>query len=368
MDTLFILYYSLNTGGVQTKIIDIINYLQKKRQNLRIILVLQEKQSICQEGNITNRRTTVLYYSDTFWSKIPLIFPLYIIGLTLIYKPKAILSFTLRDTVSAIWAKYICFTKHIKVVVSEDCSEPDGITQELNINFPRVRRLFFRLFYSKADTVCAVSSHIASTLIYKHHVPPSIITKIHHWYSPSHQITNVGHITKKFDAVFVGRLVKIKNVSFLLSATRKIISLFPNFKLCIVGSGPEEKKLKRFVKDNQLTRHVSFVGFSKKFEQYIAQSKIFVFPSQNEGVPLVLLEAMSNKLPIVCSDYPAAKEVVRHEYNGYIYHSEDEFVQYVGKLLREPNKRKQLGNNGHSLVIRKFNPTNIEAYIKALGI
>lgn len=368
MNVLFILNFNLNIGGVQTKIIDIINYLHNKRPNLHVVLILQEKSDFNQEQNISNPQTTILYYSDSFWSKIPFVFPFYLFGLTIRFKPKAMLTFTLHDAISAIIVKTLYFIKHIKVVVSEDNSEPYGITQELTVNFPIIRNFIFRLFYYKADVICAISSHIAQSLVRLHRVPLSSIIRINNWYSPIRRYNHTKPITKIFDAVYVGRLDKIKNVSFLLETSLKIVSIYPNFKFCIVGSGIEENHLKMMVNKMRLTDNVMFSGNTNNPVYYLARSKLFIFASKNEGVPMALIEAMVNKLPIVCLNYPAVHEIIRNGYNGYICQSQRKFILQTIGLLRNKNKRIQLGNNGYNLALQKFNPSNIEGYIRELSV
>jgi len=368
MKTLFILYYRLDTGGVQTKIIDIINYCAKQKRKLRIILILREKHVLDRIQEIKNPKAIIRYYTDTPWSHLPFFFPVYILGLTFIYSPNAVLAFTFIPALCAIWAKLLFFIKHITVVLSEDWSEPDELSRDLRGNFPYLRRLVFQLFYHQADAICTVNAQISHTLIHAYHIPKSIIMPIQNWFMPTGRAVHTNYTKKIYDLIYVGRLEPVKNILFLLSAFRKIVSKHPQATFCIVGSGTEETKLKNYVKNNRLSDRVLFTGFISDPSSYMAKSKLFVLASKNEGLPMALLEAMASKLPLICSHYPAVHDVVAHGYNGYIYQTAKEYMEYVEKLLRNPKLRTTLGNNGCSMVTRKFNQNNINQYIQLLHI
>lgn len=100
----------------------------------------------------------------------------------------------------------------------------------------------------------------------------------------------------------VGRFEKQKNHFFLLRLFKLFHMQFLDSKLLLVGSGSQEKELKKFVLDNQLEQAVIFAGVQEKVMPYLSAMDIFVLPSLFEGLPMVALEAQANGLYCLLSD------------------------------------------------------------------
>lgn len=114
---------------------------------------------------------------------------------------------------------------------------------------------------------------------------------------------------KAFDVLFVGRLIKEKNVDLLINAVKG------KYSLAIIGSGPEEERLKLLAKDYP---NILFLGTMKSPEEvygYMKSAKVFAFPSEREGFGLVVLEAIASGTPVLLIDekYNAAKFLVNKE-------------------------------------------------------
>lgn len=367
MKTLIILYYKLDTGGIQTKIIDLINFLTKHRPLLQIILVLRKRSMFDRVGEITNFNAKILYFSDSVWSRVPILFPLYLTGIILRERSCAILSFTFFDSISAVLTKLLVCMKPITVVISQDSYIRDELYFKVNQKINLLKQFLLTLFYPKANAICCVNNDISSILIKKYSLPRSLISVVSNWYSPQHVSRKIFR-RKKYDLIYVGRLEKIKNIASILSTLVKFNARHHKLSFCIVGSGPEESKLKRYVITHKLSDRIYFFGYSQNPGIYMAQSKIFILASRSEGLPIAPLEAMANKLPILCSNYPTAQNVIKEGYNGYIYHSRRELVTRVSSLLRHPEERRALGENGFEFVNKKYSISNIQIYLKLLKI
>jgi glycosyltransferase involved in cell wall biosynthesis len=99
--------------------------------------------------------------------------------------------------------------------------------------------------------------------------------------------------------LFVGRLVRLKGVSELLSAWGS--DRRPRRHLVIVGDGEEREALMRQATDQA---DVTFAGSQERVQQYLAAADVFVLPSSREGQSVALLEAMASGLCVVASDIP----------------------------------------------------------------
>jgi len=129
--------------------------------------------------------------------------------------------------------------------------------------------------------------------------------------------------------VFVGSVIVRKGVDVLIRAFIEACSRCSNLYLLIIGPNKKNENpsldkdfidgLYSLLKQNNLSEQVSFRGLIQDREQlaemYCA-SDIFVFPSNNEGLPNVVLEAMACELPVVVSHLPVLEKVINHMENG----------------------------------------------------
>ncbi len=99
----------------------------------------------------------------------------------------------------------------------------------------------------------------------------------------------------------VGRLSKDKNQRFLIDLLKILVKEDKNYKLLIVGGGPEEKKLKKYVEECSLQNHVIFTGVRKDVNDIYNAMDMFLLPSLAEGFGLVLIEAQMTGLKCIAS-------------------------------------------------------------------
>lgn len=118
--------------------------------------------------------------------------------------------------------------------------------------------------------------------------------------------------------LFVGRLVKQKNLALLLNAFNLMCKKEPNSVLLIVGNGPEEQALKGLAKELGLSGKVKFTGPMPQAElpKYYQISDCLALSSYWEGMPICALEAMSTGIPIACTRVGGLPSLVKTGVNG----------------------------------------------------
>jgi len=129
---------------------------------------------------------------------------------------------------------------------------------------------------------------------------------------------NPNIIRSKDEMLFVGRLVEKKGLRYLLSALPKILKKHPTSYLTIIGFGPEAKALKEQAKQLNIEKKVNFLGAvtQDKLVDYYQRAAVFVAPfieaksGDQEGLGLVLVEALGCGCPLVVSDIPACNDVI----------------------------------------------------------
>jgi glycosyltransferase involved in cell wall biosynthesis len=130
-------------------------------------------------------------------------------------------------------------------------------------------------------------------------------------------------IEGKFVYGFIGRLVDQKGLIPFIEELGKKIELFEEAVFLIIGSGEHEEILKSMVNKYSLMDKVKFLGFQSDILPFYDIIDIFFLPSKYEGLPMVVLEAMSYRKCIVSMDVGSVHEVVEHGSTGYLVPSGD---------------------------------------------
>ncbi len=112
-----------------------------------------------------------------------------------------------------------------------------------------------------------------------------------------------------FILLVVSRLTEEKNLPLALEALTLVIRRFPDAGLLIVGSGPEERRLKNLMKKLNLESHVEFVGWQNDLASFYKTSNLFLQCSLFEGYGLSLIEAGLSGLPVVTTPVGIAREL-----------------------------------------------------------
>lgn len=120
-------------------------------------------------------------------------------------------------------------------------------------------------------------------------------------------------------ALFVGRLDEQKDVPTLLDAARTVAMARPDWRLLLVGDGPERRTLwQQIESDPVLARAVVPLGFRTDVPRLLATADLLVLPSRWEGMPNVVLEAMASGRPVVATDVEGTREVVEPGKTGWL--------------------------------------------------
>lgn len=163
--------------------------------------------------------------------------------------------------------------------------------------------------------------------------------------------------TKKPTTLFVGRLVGYKGLVYLIHAMKKV-----DAHLLIAGDGPLRVPLERMANIAGLSDRISFLGQvsdEEKLELY-RQADIFVLPSisANEAFGYVLLEAMTEGLPVISCDLPTGVSYVnQHEHTGLVVPPKNSgaLAEAMQRLLSDDELRKTYSMNARRRVLTEFN-------------
>lgn len=155
---------------------------------------------------------------------------------------------------------------------------------------------------------------------------------------------------------YIGRLVPLKNVETLLAAMQLVQSKGQQVRLSIVGEGPERSALEQRAKDLGISNQVDFLGFRDDAVTFLKTFNLFVLPSLSEGIPRCVMEAMAAGIPVVASDIPGNRNLVKHGETGMLFSpmAHLELAQLITECLNKPDAYRRMASCGCELVTEQF--------------
>ena len=100
----------------------------------------------------------------------------------------------------------------------------------------------------------------------------------------------------------IGRLSPEKGIYELVCAFRKAFKLNSSLRLLIIGEGDEEVKIRKYLNNYSINDYVEIIGFRDDYYSYLSNSDMFILNSYYEGMPSILVEAVSTDISIISTD------------------------------------------------------------------
>lgn len=246
-------------------------------------------------------------------------------------QPDAVLSFLPRSNVPTLLAG---IGLDVRIVVSER-AHPQ---QDTSLALPW--RILRRLTYARADLVVS-QTQVTAAWIRDHwgHAPCVIPNALRVLPAPYGSRENL--------IVGVGRLVRQKGFDLLLDAFARVAPGFPEWRVAILGVGPEHDRLVSQRDALGLTDRVEFPGRVRDVERWMSCAGLVVQPSRFEGFPNAVLEAMGMGAPVISADCPAGPaDIIEDGTNGCLVPVEDPLAlaRTMERLLADPSLRQRLGH------------------------
>jgi glycosyltransferase involved in cell wall biosynthesis len=162
--------------------------------------------------------------------------------------------------------------------------------------------------------------------------------------------------------MLASRMLWDKGVGEFVEASKLLNPQFPGVKFVLVGASDDENP--KAIRKEQLDQWVETYPFiewwgaqePEKMPQVISRSTIVVLPSYYEGLPKVLLEAAAAGRPLVATDIPGCKEIVRDGVNGLLVKPRDplDLANKIKTLLEDMRYAKNLGGKNRKIALEEF--------------
>lgn len=281
-----------------------------------------------------------------------------IIKCLLIYRPKLVISYTIKPNF------FVCLTKYL--LKFNLISNITGLG-DVFLNKSKKNKIIFSLYshlLKKSDTIVCQNINDANTLT---KLNPNISKKI--YLIPGSGVNSINFKFKKinkvsnFNFTFIGRIIKEKGIFEFIHAAIKFNRVYPNkAKFLIIGT--KYKDNKKF--NDAFSRYINvskikYIHNSSKVSKYIADSTFIVLPSYREGLSKVLTESMSIGRPIITTDVPGCKELVKNNVNGFLIkkNTSDEIFKVLKRAIKLNIPELQIMGNKSYFMSKMYSEENI---------
>ena len=348
---------TIGIGGVEKNLYIISNYLVKKNLKINIITCdFHKKKNFNKKINFIGPQSSK--YSKSFRLFKIIISIIFFLRSDNTDKSSLIFSFQ-----SNIFAIILAIITGRKVVVRIN-SSPDFYLKNL------IKRFLFRFIYKFSDCIIVNSKelnkkikfylNLNSSIIYNPVFNKSIIKKF-----LNRKKINISK-EKTIKLLNVGRLVRQKN-QILLIKTMDYLKNNSNikFKLLIIGNGGLLNYLKKEIKSRRLSNCIKIINNINPPYSYMASSKFFILSSLYEGLPNVLIEALSLKKLVISSNCPTGpKEILLNGKCGYLFKNNDHISlsKVILKAINQNKVNKKKILYGYQSINRFDESKNCEKY------
>lgn len=369
-NTLFIVYYDVGIGGVQKKIVDIIEYISKNKDSVhkKIFLLLDGRRPFELKDDLFLSR---ILKSDIkihrkpqvrFWRfRFP--FTVYVLWKALFHKPDTMLSFMRKYIVISVIAKYIFWWRKIKIVAGYDNVASHELEDVVSSPFKRsVWRKLIRFTFPLTDILVVPSDASRSDLVKNFGVPKNKVVVNKNWVF----VPAKWSIKKDNSLLYIGRVDPQKNIGFMIDVVDKIRKFVPLVRLDIVGNGKQIESIKQEIAKKHLTKHIRLVGSQVDVGKYLKTARVFLLTSDYEGLPIAALEAMAYRLPVITTNYPGAGELVVNGKTGFIAKNKVDYIRKVKMLLTNSQKQNSMGIQAQSDIRSRHGIKNLIKFVKLL--
>ena len=330
---------SMRLGGAERAVSKLANYWSSNGHQITIVtLTGDEEDFYTLHKNIRRIRLNLMEPRANLRQKITLQIRR-MIGLSRTIKnikPEVVISFNTDANLLALETKFF----H---------ESPILISERTNLNCQVIKKLpafIRRILYPFAKKIVFVSEGAAQA---------------YDWIKAERKVTILNPVEpppflptveRNYEIVAMGRLVKLKGYDLLIDAFSQIAGKHPDWTLSIYGEGPYRNVLEEKIKSSAYADRIKLAGQTQKVHQVLNAAGIFVLSSYYEGLPNILIEAMSVGTPCVSFDCPyGPSELITHNHDGVLIApaDTDKMAEALQEMIQNPDKRHRLGDNAFSI-------------------
>ena len=327
---IFFSAYSLEVGGIETALVNLLNYLSETNK-YEITLILEKRTGILLDE--LKKDIKVLEYAPSY-NKVygKFINAIKRFKFSLKYKNKCDASFAyatyckMASATAQIASKNCNLWVHSSYldIFSNDKNEYEKFFSELNVN--RFKNILFVSNKSKTEFEEIMNKH--NTILWNNIID----------YKKIEELSLEKISERKIDKctfLYVGRVVEdSKKISRLLEAANILEEKNLNYRILIIGNGKDYEKALKYVQANCLEEKVFFLGEKVNPYPYFKIADALILVSENEGYPVVYNEAKILNLPIITTDVSDSKLDIDKRFGIVCKQDVESIVDVMERLIK----------------------------------
>lgn len=198
--------------------------------------------------------------------------------------------------------------------------------------------MIYSIIQKRFSKIILVSKEINDNVIFKDKIKNKSIV-LENIVDPNEILKQSKKIkTKKYDLIFVGRIIDIKNPFLFIDIVNEVKKENSKVKAAMIGQGDLFDDCKNKIKNLKLEKNIDLLGFQKNPYCYIANSKVCILPSSFEGLPMSVVESLSLDTPVINSGVGGLKKMYSG-YEQYICNSLDEYKKMSLNIINCKNDK-----------------------------
>jgi len=202
--------------------------------------------------------------------------------------------------------------------------------------------------YSNVDKIICVSNESKKKFCKKFNISEEKVDVIYNYINETEIIKKANKKSIKNDVftfVNVGSIRRPKRQDRLIYAAKYLKELGYNFKIQIIGTGPDLKPFKEVIKKLEVEDKVEMMGLKQNPYPYVKAADFFVLSSETEGYSLVIKEALLLKTKILSTDIVGPSEILNNGEFGILVPNDDDSIKYkMREILDNKDNFKELEN------------------------
>ena len=377
---------NLETGGVQTSLINLLNEI-KGEYNVSLLLfnykkeyeqalptginVLTTKSPFKHFGMSTkeSKKSIFTFFARVFWKALSKLF-----GRSFVIKlmspiTKKISGYDVAISYLHEGPKKSLYGGCNEFVLNKVNAKKKIAWIHCDFNLSGANNKKSRIIYNKFDKIVACSNGTAKKFI---NCIPELASKTiairnSNDYAKILELSKqaITYSDKEFNLITVARLSEEKGIERAIDAVKFVVDAGFNVKYHIVGGGSLEGTLKQKALDLGLSERVVFYGRQLNPYKYIKNADLFLLPSYHEAAPVVFDEAMCLGVPVLTTNTTSAIEMVESENGGFVCDNSTEGIKE--KLLYLLRNRNEIENVKIGLAKKQFNnQKNVADFIELI--
>lgn len=336
MKKILFLLHTLNGGGAEKVLVDLVNNLDKDEYRITV-------QTISDIGIYRSQLDDNIHYTSMVSMKSPL-FQKIVSGLIAHYVPPKLVY---KKFIKENYDYEVAFiegaaTKIISASSNNNAIKYAWVHTDLFNNFGSnnyyPNEAVHKTAYTKFNKIICVSQTVSDGFIKRFGIFSNLVVKYNVFDNVNIIDKSLACIdaTKKnsFRIISVGRLSYEKGYDRLLEAIKNLKSDKFDIELWIIGEGPERPGLEKYISQHDLEKNVTLWGFQDNPYKYMVNADLFVCSSRAEGYSTVIAEALILQIPVVTTNCSGADELLDGGKYGIItQNTTDDIYQALKKLL-----------------------------------